>query len=75
MIVPAAQADLLRKYFSSGVNALQTADSYRSARSDSDTESGGTEIINITVQSVLDGRKVGESVTTYQRNKGRAMGR
>lgn len=75
MIVPAAQADILRRYFSSGFSTLQAADSYRSARSDSDTGSSGTEVINITVQSVLDGRKVGESVTTYQRNKGRAIGR
>lgn len=36
---------------------------------------GGSETINITVQSVLDGRQVGESVTTYQRNQQRAVGR
>lgn len=35
----------------------------------------GTETINITVQSVLDGRVLGESVTTYQKNKERATGR
>lgn len=33
------------------------------------------ETINITVQSVLDGRQVGESVTRYQRNNQRAVGR
>lgn len=33
------------------------------------------ETINITVQSVLDGRQVGESVTKYQRNQLRAVGR
>lgn len=36
---------------------------------------GRTETINITVQSVLDGKKVGESVTRYQRNQERAAGR
>ena len=36
---------------------------------------GGSETINITVQSVLDGRQVGESVTKYQRNQLRAVGR
>lgn len=34
-----------------------------------------TETINITVQSVLDGRVLGESVTTYQKNRERATGR
>ena len=35
---------------------------------------GGTGPINITVQSVLDGRIIGESVTSYQRARARAMG-
>lgn len=34
-----------------------------------------TENINITVVSTLDGKKIGESVTTYQRNNQRAGGR
>lgn len=34
---------------------------------------GGGGDINITVQSVLDGRVIGESVTRYQTNKARAM--
>lgn len=75
MIVPAAQADILRKYFSSGFSTLQAADSYRSSQSDSDTSGGVTEIINITVVSELDGRKVGEGVTTYQKTQRRANGR
>ena len=37
-------------------------------------ESGGTGNINITVQSVLDGKVIGESVTSYQRNRARAYG-
>ena len=74
MIVPAAQADVLRRYFSGGVSALQAADSYRSSRSDSDT-SGSAEVITIPVQVTLDGRVVGESVTTYQKTQRRANGR
>ena len=35
---------------------------------------GGTGPINITIQSVLDGRIIGESVTSYQRARARAMG-
>ena len=35
---------------------------------------GGAGNINITVQSVLDGRIIGESVTSYQRARARAMG-
>ena len=31
--------------------------------------------IQITTQVMLDGNKVGESVTTYQKNRERAMGR
>lgn len=37
-------------------------------------DSGGTGNINITVQSVLDGRIIGESVTSYQRARARAFG-
>lgn len=36
--------------------------------------SGDSSPINITIQSVLDGKVIGESVTTYQRNKARAYG-
>lgn len=35
---------------------------------------GDANPIYITVQSVLDGRIVGESVTRYQRERGRAYG-
>lgn len=35
----------------------------------------GSETINITVTSVLDGKKVGESVTKYQNHSQRAVGR
>lgn len=37
-----------------------------------DNSDGGGQPINITVQSILDGRVVSESVTKYQRNKARA---
>lgn len=36
-------------------------------------QNGNTGTINITVQSVLDGRVIGESVTRYQTQKARAM--
>jgi hypothetical protein len=34
----------------------------------------GGQPIEITVQSVLDGRVIGQSVTRYQRSMARAMG-
>ena len=37
-------------------------------------DSGGTGNIQITVQSVLDGKVIGESVTSYQRSRARAYG-
>ena len=37
-------------------------------------EQGGTGNIHITVQSVLDGKVIGESVTSYQRSRARAYG-
>lgn len=37
-------------------------------------DSGGTGNIRITVQSVLDGKVIGESVTSYQRSRARAYG-
>ena len=37
-------------------------------------EQGGTGNIHITVQSVLDGKVIGESVTSYQRKRARAFG-
>ena len=37
-------------------------------------DNGGTGNIQITVQSVLDGRVIGESVTSYQRSRARAYG-
>lgn len=37
-------------------------------------ENGGSGNISITVQSVLDGKVIGESVTSYQRSRARAYG-
>lgn len=64
-----AEADLQRQMKQGNATGRTT-----SARSGSDT-SGGTETINITVQSTLDGRVIGESVTKYQKQQARADGR
>ena len=37
-------------------------------------DNGGNGNITITVQSVLDGKVIGESVTSYQRSRARAYG-
>ena len=75
MIVPAAQAEVLRRWFSSGVSGLPDAGAVRSVRSDSDrTNASSGEVIQITVQSVLDGRVVGQSVAEYQKTQRRMGG-
>ena len=75
MIVPAAQAEVLRRWFASGVSGLPDAGTVRSVRSNSDrTNASSGEVIQITVQSVLDGRVVGQSVAEYQKTQRRMGG-
>lgn len=72
-ILNAGEADWwrsVRQNFALTVPAVQT-DSQKQDTS----RSGEERPIQITTQVVLDGKKVGESVTTYQKNMERASGR
>lgn len=72
-VLTAGEADWwrsVRQNFALTVPAVQT-DSQKQDTS----RSGEERPIQITTQVVLDGKKVGESVTTYQKNMERAMGR
>lgn len=58
-----------------GETVMTAADSQtllNDVRKIAENSGGGT--VNITVQSVLDGRIIGESVTSYQRSRARAYG-
>lgn len=60
----------MKRGYSVTIDAPQTEGTGQEIRSDSDDRP-----IQITVQTVLDGKVVGESVTTYQKNKERASGK
>ena len=71
MVVPANQADMLRD-IGFGVVGFQNSALGQSARFTSGTSTNSP--IYITVQSVLDGKVIGETAYQYSRNKARAYG-
>lgn len=59
-----------------GESVMTASDSQsllQAVKSIAENGGGGGGVINITVQSVLDGKVIGQSVTKYQKNQARAM--
>ena len=72
MVVPANQADMLRD-IGVGVVGFQNSALGKSAAVFASGASANPPIY-ITVQSVLDGKVIGETAYQYSRNKARAYG-